>query len=96
VGPRLGDRVDDLVVKTNELVTTWATGSTRQNAQNDLVRLMWSAALRVRPDIFIQVFIEYVDFLPKFISIMYLVHRIGRSEYNHLPGLGSSDMYILC
>lgn len=95
MGTRLGDCVDDLVVKTNELITTWATGSTQQNAQINLVHLMWSAALRVRPDIFMQAFIEYVDFLPNLILIMYLVRRICRSEYNHLADQGRSDMYIL-
>lgn len=95
MGTRLGDCVDDLVVKTNELITTWPTGSTQQNAQINLVHLMWSAALRVRPDIFIQAFIEYVDFPLNPISITYLVRRIGRSEYKHPTILSRSDMYIL-
>jgi len=48
------------------------------------VPLLWSAALRVHQDIFIQASIEYVDFLLNLISFLYLVHRVGRSrEYNH-------------
>jgi len=61
----LGDHVDDLVEKTDKLIIARATGSTRQkspNTQIDHVRLLWSAALRVCPDIFIQVVIEYVYF----------------------------------
>jgi hypothetical protein len=47
VGPRLGDRVVDLVVKTDELITAWATGSTRRNTQITSMFERTSARARV-------------------------------------------------
>ena len=37
------------------------------------VPLLWSAALRVHQDIFIQTSIEYADFLLNFISLAYIM-----------------------
>ena len=87
------DLIDNLVVTTDRLLTdarTASANSSRSSAQGTEpliapVPLVWSAALRVNRDIFIQASIECVAFVPNTISLIYLIFRIGRSrEFNRL------------
>ena len=90
--PQFADLIDNLVVTTDRSIrasrtaSALSSGSSAQGAKPRIapVPLLWSAALRVNREIFIQASIEFVDFLLNIISFIYLVHRIGRSrEYNH-------------
>jgi len=87
------DLIDHLVVTTDRLLTgarTASVNSWQSCAQGTEpliapVPLVWSVALRVNRDIFIQASIEYVAFVPNFISFIYSIVRIGRSrEFNRL------------
>jgi len=75
--------------RTRAASTPAWSGSQVLKSRIDPVPLLWSAALRVHQDIFIQASIEYVDFQPNLIPFIYLVHRVGRiREYNHLTNSG--------
>ena len=91
MNPQFSDLVDNLVVTLDRLITGLRTPAPlRSGAQGTKSRiapvpLLWSVALRVHQDIFIQASIEYAAFLSNLISFMYLVSRVGRSrEYNCL------------
>jgi len=93
VKSQFNDLIDNLVVTTDKFIIgsrTASNPSARSNTQGAKPRiapipLVWSAAVRVHQDIFIQASIEYVAFLQSLISFIYLVSRVGRSrEYNHL------------
>ena len=82
------DLIDNLVITTDRFLTgsrTASANSSQSSAQGTEpliapVPLVWSAALRVNRDIFIQASIEYVAFVPNFVSFIYVIFRIGRSR----------------
>ena len=91
---QFSDLIDNLVVTTDRFITDSYTRTASAPAAMSSayeakpritpVPLLWSAALRVHQDIFIQASMEYVKFLPNLVSFIYLAHRIGRSrKYNH-------------
>lgn len=90
--PQFSDLIDNLVVTMDRFIRgplTASALSSQSSAQGAKPRiapvpLLWSAALRVNREFFIQASIEFVDFLLNIISFIYLVHRIGRSrEYSY-------------
>jgi len=80
VRPDFSDLIDNLVAATDKLMTGSQAASTsaeRWRAQGAKPRiapvpLVWSAALRVNQDIFIQASIEYVAFLQDLILFIYI------------------------
>jgi hypothetical protein len=97
VRPQYADLIDNLVVTTDRFITgarNASNPSARSSAHGEKPRsapvpLLWSAALRVHQDIFIQASIEYVFFFSNFIAFMELLPRIGRSrKYSHLSDSG--------
>ena len=98
MNPQFSDLIDNLVVITDRFMTGSRTRAASAPARSTSqvskpriapVPLLWSAALRVHQDIFIQASIECVDFLPNLILFIYMVHRVGRSRrYHQLAGSG--------
>ena len=80
---QFSDLIDNLVVTTDGFMTDLHArtgGSDPSQSSSDVsnpriapVPLLWSAALRIHQDIFIQASIECVDFLPNFISLAYIM-----------------------
>jgi hypothetical protein len=80
--PQFSDLIENLVVTTDRFMTgLWArttSAPARSSSQGPKSRLapvplLWSVALRVHQEIFIQVSIEYVDYLLNFISLSYIL-----------------------
>ena len=87
--PELSDLIGNLVVTTDQFMTGSYTPSSpaeRANARGqkpriDIVRLVWSAAVRANPDIIIQASIRYVALLPSSrLVFIYLILRVGQNR----------------
>ena len=94
MNPQFGDLIDNLVVTTDRFMTglraRTASAPVRSSSQGSKPRvvpvpLLWSAALRVHKDIFIQASIEYATFSTQLHLVYVFGSRVGRSrEYNYL------------
>ncbi len=72
---QFGDLIDNLVVTTDRFITgSRAARSGTQGAKPRIapIPLVWSAAVRVHQDFFIQASVECVYFPPEFSSHLYI------------------------